>query len=174
MRLDENNQDYYLYFENMYDFKKNIDINIDSNIVIFRQFDYMPKYIKKYKDYSDKNKIYNDAKKHIAEKIDEFCKSYKLDKSLLYSNLRYIINKDYDYSKFEEVIKYCPLKYFIIKFATYHFNIKPIFPFMQNVIYYEYTEIECYNFFKKEMYKKDLIKIILLKAIILRPQLNLN
>ena len=164
MRLDENNQDYYLYFENMYDFKKNIDINIDSNIVIFRQFDYMPKYIKKYKDYSDKNKIYNDAKKHIAEKIDEFCKSYKLDKSLLYSNLRYIINKDYDYSKFEEVIKYCPLKYFIIKFATYHFNIKPIFPFMQNVIYYEYTEIECYNFFKKEMYKKDLITNNLIKG----------
>ena len=88
MRLDEDNQDYYLYFGNMYDFKKNIDINIDSNIVIFRQFDYMPKYIKKYKDYSDKNKIYNDAKTHIAEKIDEFCKSYKLDKSLLYSNLR--------------------------------------------------------------------------------------
>ena len=35
---------------------------------------------------------------------------------------------------------------------------------MQNIINYEYTETECYNFFKNELYKKDLIANNLIKG----------
>ena len=162
--LDKNNQDYYLYYGQIYIFKRDNNILLGDNI-IFIQFDYMPKYIKKYKNYVDRNSIYNDAKKDIRKKINEFCESYKLEKSLVYSNLKYIVNKDYNCNKFEEVIKYCPLKYYIILFDDYNqFQIKPIFPFMQNVINYEYTEIECYNYFKNEVYKRDSIVNNLIKG----------
>ena len=109
--LDKNNQDYYLYFERFY-FSEN-NMNNDSKNIVFKQFDYMPKYINKYKDYQDKNSIYDDAKKCIKAKIDEFCESHKIDNSLLYSKLKYITNKDYDYNHFEDIIKYCPLKYYV-------------------------------------------------------------
>ena len=109
--LDKNNQDYYLYFERFY-FSEN-NMNNDSKNIVFKQFDYMPKYINKYKDYQDKNSIYDDTKKCIKAKIDDFCESHKIDNSLLYSKLKYITNKDYDYNNFEDIIKYCPLKYYV-------------------------------------------------------------
>ena len=155
LKLDEYNQDFYFYFEQLYFFKREIN-NLPNNIV-FRQFDFLPKYIEKYKDYDDKNAIYRDAKKYIEEKIDKFCESYNLEKSLLYANLNQIINKNFDYGKFNKFIKYCPLEYFKIKFDAYEFKILPIFPFMLNIINYEYTESECYNYFKNEIYKRDLI-----------------
>lgn len=52
----------------------------------------------------------------------------------------------------------------LVKFGPYQFQIEPIFPFMQNIINYEYTETECYNFFKNELYKKDLIANNLIKG----------
>ena len=124
----------------------------------------MPKYINKYKNHKNKIEIYEEVKNKIRNKIDEFCNSNKLEKSLVYSNLRYIVNKEYDYEKFENIIKYCPLKYFIIKFYTYNFEIKYLFPFIQNVINYEYTENECDYYFKNELYKKDNITNNLIKG----------
>ena len=162
LKLDKDNQDFYFYFEKIYNCYENN--GCERNNIVFRQFDYMPKYINKYKNYTDKIEIYEEVKNKIRNKIDEFCNSNKLEKSLVYSNLRYIVNKEYDYEKFEHIIKYCPLKYFIIKFYDYNFEIKYLFPFIQNVINYEYTENECDNYFKNELYKKDNITNNLIKG----------
>jgi hypothetical protein len=162
LKLVEDNQDFYFYFEKIYDCYGNN--NYKNNDIVFRQFDYMPKYINKYKDCDDNNKIYEEVKNQIRDKINEFCISNNLEKSLVYSNLRYIVNKEYEYEDFEKIIKYCPLKYFIIKFYADNFKIKYLFPFIQNVINYEYTENECYNYFKNELYKKDNITNNLIKG----------
>ena len=162
LKLLEDNQDFYFYFENIYNCYENN--GCENNDIVFRQFDYMPKYINKYKHYNDKIEIYEEVKNKIRNKINEFCISNKLEKSLVYSNLRYIVNKEYNYEKFGDIIKYCPLKYFIIKFYEYNFKIKYLFPFIQNVINYEYTENDCDNYFKNELYKKDNITNNLIKG----------
>ena len=161
LKLEPDNQDFYFYFEKIFSSKKS---DCKNNNIVFRQFAYMPKYINKYKHYSDKNKIYEEVKTYIKNKIDEFCVSNELEKSLVYSNLRYIANKEYEYDKFNDIIKYCPLKFFIIKFYADYFKIKYLFPFIKNVINYEYTENECYTYFKNELYKKDRITNNLIKG----------
>ena len=160
MRLDKTNQDYYFYIEHIYK-GKNINKNISK---IFSVFNYMPKYINKYKNFIDKNSIFKDEKSYIVNKISEFCGSNNLEKTLLFSNLRYIINKKYFYNDFEKIIRICPLKYFIVNFYEYEFAIKPLFPFMNYVINYEIEETECFNYFKNETYKKDLIRNKLVKG----------
>ena len=160
MRLDKTNQDYYFYIEHIYK-GKNINKNISK---IFSVFNYMPKYINKYKKFIDKYSIFKDAKSYIVNKISEFCGSNNLEKTLLFSNLRYIINKKYFYNDFEKIIRICPLKYFIVNFYEYEFAIKPLFPFMNYVINYEIGETECFNYFKNETYKKDLIRNKLVKG----------
>ena len=160
MRLYKTNQDYYFYIDHIYK-SKNINKNISK---IFSCFNYMPKYINKYKKFIDKNSIFKDAKSYIVNKISEFCDSNNLEKTLLFSNLRYIINKKYFYNDFEKIIRICPLKYFIVNFYEYEFSIKPLFPFMNYVINYEIGETECFNYFKNETYKKDLIRNKLVKG----------
>ena len=117
----------------------------------------MPKYVKKYKNSKNENIVLDEVKGYLEKKIEEFCSNYEIEKSLLYSNLKYIINKEYNYDKFESVIKYCLLKYFIIIFKKYKFKIKPIFPFMNIIINYKLKETECDDYFKKEKYKNDII-----------------
>jgi len=152
--LEKDNQDYYFYFNKIYNYKK---INKNSTNKIFKKLGYMPKYVNKYKNCVDENIMLDEVKEKIEKKIEEFCSSYNLEKSLLLSNLRYIINKEYSYEKFEAIIEYCPLKYFIVYFGKYVFKIKPIFPFMKIIINYELKEIECEEYFKKEKYKNDVI-----------------
>lgn len=106
--LKIDNQDYYFYFSIIYNFFLN---NHKSENNIFRQFAYMPKYYKKYQEFGDTKKFCDDAREHIEKKIGEFCSSYKIEKSLLLTNLKYIINKEFNIDKFDEVIKFCPLKY---------------------------------------------------------------
>ena len=160
MILNKNNQDYYFYFEQIYK-KKEINKNTSD---IFRYFDYMPKYINKYQNEYDRNSIFITEKGFIVKKLDEFCKSNELNKSLLFSNLRHIINKKFFYNEFEKIIQICPLKYFIVNFYENNFMIRPIFPFMNYVLNYELEELECFNYFKYEIYKSDLIKNKLVKG----------
>jgi hypothetical protein len=154
VKLKKDNQEYFFYFSKIYNYKK---VNKNPENKIFKKLGYMPKYVNKYKDCIDENIMLDEVKEKIEEKIEEFCSSYGLEKSLLYSNLRYIINKEYSYEKFEAIIKYCPLKYFVVNFGKYKFIIKPIFPFMKIIINYKLKEIECYDYFKKEKYKNDVI-----------------
>ena len=90
----------------------------------------MPKYINKYQNEYDRNSIFITEKGFIVKKLDEFCKSNELNKSLLFSNLRHIINKKFFYNEFEKIIQICPLKYFIVNFYENNFMIRPIFPFL--------------------------------------------
>ena len=154
--LKKDNQDYYFYFKIIYNFFLN---NNESTNDILRQFAYMPKYIKKYNDFNDTNKFYDDTRTRIEKKIDEFCSSNKIEKSLLLTNLKYIINKEFNIEKFESVIPFCPLKYFIVDFRLKgsYFVIRPIFPFMINIVNYKFKETECLNYFKNKIYKKDTI-----------------
>ena len=154
VKLKKDNQEYFFYFSKIYNYKK---VNKNPENKIFKKLGYMPKYVNKYKDCIDENIMLDEVKEKIENKIEEFCSSYGLEKSLLYSNLRYIINKEYSYEKFEAIIKYCPLKYFVVNFGKYKFIIKPIFPFMKIIINYKLKEIECYDYFKKEKYKNDVI-----------------
>ena len=153
--LEKNNQDYYFYFTKLYNNKKKND---DSNI-IFKQISYIPKYIKKFKKHNYiKSKFLNDIKNHIDGKITEFCEDTKIEKSNLLSHLKYIIKNEYSYDEFSSVIQYIPLKYFIIIFKSDNFKIKPIFPFMKNIINYKLKETECDNYFKNKIYEKNTIE----------------
>ena len=75
----------------------------------------------------------------------------------MFENLKYIVNKKYTYDELGSIIRYTPLKYFIIFFKREFFKIKPIFPLMYNIINYKLKETECDNFFKNELYKKNKI-----------------
>ena len=152
--LNEDNQDYYFYFKKIYNYKK---INKNLYNARFKMLGYMPKYINKYKGYNNEEDILDDVKDKIETKIKEFCSSCHLSKDVLISNLRYIINKEFEYKKFNEIIEYCPLKYFIVDFKAHSFKIKPIFPFMKAIINYKIKENECEEYFKQEKYKNDLI-----------------
>ena len=151
--LNEDNQEFFFYFKKIYSFQK---YNKNSLFTKFKKLGYIPKYINKYKDYSNEDTILNKVKKKIEEKIDDFCKSHNLEKDLLFSSLRYIINKEFKYEEFPKIIKYCPLKYFVVNFNNYSFKIKPIFPFMKIIINYKLKEIDCDEYFKKEKYKNSL------------------
>ena len=152
--LNEDNQDFYFYFKKIYSYQK---YNKNPLLEKFKKLGYMPKYINKYKNYKTEDSILNEVKKKIEEKINDFCKSYNIEKDLLFSNLRYIINKEYKYGDFPTIINYCPLKYFVVNFNNYSFKIKPIFPYMKIIINYKLKEIDCDEYFKKEKYKNSLI-----------------
>ena len=148
------NQEYYFYFQKIYNYSPETKMQRKE---IFKPLGYMPKYINKYKNYTSANKIYEDVKKHIDEKLDIFCKSNDIEKSFMFANLKYIVNKKYTYDELGSIIRYTPLKYFIIFFKREFFKIKPIFPLMYNIINYKLKETECDNFFKNELYKKNKI-----------------
>ena len=150
-------QKYYFYFTKLYKYKCRKD---QLNDDIFKQFSYLPKYVNKYKKSEEKNKteFFANIKGRIEKKIDEFCKNNQIEKALLLSKLKYIIRKEYDYEIFRIIIQYCPLKYFIIVFKKNTFVIKPLFPFMTNIINYKLKKEECDEYFKKEKYKKDIIE----------------
>ena len=159
IELNKDSQNYYFYYSKIYDLITKIKgSNDNDDDEIFRQFSYLPKYVYKYKkEKKTKNKFLKDIKNHIDEKIEEFCKSHQIEKSLMLSKLKYIIREEFDYEKLNTIIHYCPLKYFIVYFKEYTFKIRPIFPFMLNVIIYKLKESECDEYFKKEKYKKDSI-----------------
>ena len=152
--LTIDNQKYFFYFTNIY---KNI-VNKDKEDKILKQFRYLPKYIHKFKKYNNYHQFYEDIREHIDKKIDEFCKAYKMDKSYLLTNLKYLINKEHAYDKFNSVIEYCPLKYFIIVFTIYSFKIRPIFPFILNIINYKLNEDDCDKYFRNVIYKTNTIE----------------
>ena len=155
--LNVNNQSYYFYFTKIYKNKsKNDNLRNDN---IFNQISFIPKYIQRYNALEkDKNKFFNEIKNQIDKKIKEFCEDNKLKKSDLLINLKYLINKEYSYSDFSLVIQFVPLKYFIINFKSDNFKIKPIFPFMYNIVNYKLKESECDNYFKNKMYSNNSIE----------------
>ena len=153
--LHEDIQDYYLYYSNLYKIDRN---NYESNNEILRQFAYMPKYVNKYKTKVIRDKFFlNKEKENILSKITDYCDSEIIEQSYLLTALKNIVGKEFSNDLFSSVIKYCPLKYFIIDFKEYSFKVKPIFPFLMNIVNYEIKENECDDFFKNEKYKNNSI-----------------
>ena len=101
--------------------------------------------------------IYEYDKETDPKLLEEFCEKNQMEKPLLLTKLKYIIKKEFDYEIFGTIIQYCPLKYYIIKFNKNTFIIKPLFPFMQNIINFKLKEKECDEYFIKERYKRDII-----------------
>ena len=156
MKLNVENQKYYLYFSSIYEFKNE---KRGSNNIIFEQLGFIPKYIMLYKTTKNKSEFFADIRNHITKKIDEFCGNSKINKAELLINLKYIIIKtEYHLNQLEEIIKFCLLKYFVVKFNEYGFNIEPMFPFMIDIITIKFTKDECDDYFKKELYKLNPIE----------------
>ena len=154
--LNIENQDYYFYFTILYPFYSKQEISENDDIL--RRFAYLPKYKKKYEKSGDKSEFLKATRAEIGKKLDEFCSSSKIgNKSILLTTLKHIIGKNIDIDKFESIIPFCPLKYFIIDFDYATFKVMPTFPFMVNVINYQLNEEECKNYFKNEIYRKKTI-----------------
>lgn len=153
--LNNENQDYYFYYNSIYNIEEK-KLKEDDKIMI--KFSYIPKYRKLYEEKKDKNEFLEDIKSHIDEKISEYCDNSKINKTLLLTNLRFIINNDYFYEKLGEIIIYVPLKYCKIEFRDNTFKIKPIFPFMKTIINHKLKENECREYFEKGLYKINTIE----------------
>ena len=156
--LNENNQDYYFYFNSIYNIKKEKHKLKENDKKIMCKFSFFPKYIKLYEEKEDKNKFLEDIKNHIDNKISQYCVNSKIDKTLLLTNLRFIINNDYFYEQLGEIIIYVPLKYFTINFSDNTFTVKPIFPFIKTIINHKLEEKECKDYFEKGLYKINTIE----------------
>ena len=156
--LNDDNQNYYFYFDSIYNLK-NKDLKLKENDKkIMSKFSFFPKYIKLYEEKEDKNKFLEDMKSHIDNKISQFCANSKIDKTFLLTNLRFIINNDYFYEKLGEIIIYVPLKYFTINFSDNTFRVKPIFPFIKTIITHKLEQKECKDYFEKGLYKINTIE----------------
>ena len=155
-QLNKDNQNYYIYFSSIYKCEKEIDNND-----IIKKLGYLPKYKKlykkKHKNETDKSFL-KDVKEKIIIKINDFCKNNNLEQSEVLIKLKYILNKNYEYEHFNSILKYIPLKYCFIYFTKYDFIIKPMFPYLYNIIRVNLTEKECDNYFKNEEYKQNIIE----------------
>ena len=150
--LTINNQGYYLYYSSIYEFKKEKIRDVETNN-IYEQLGFIPKYKMLLKSAKNQYEFLEDFKVHINKKIDEFCNNNEINKTELLINLKYIIKNEYNLNKLEEIIKYCLLKYFVIIFNSYTFKIRPIFPYILNIIAIKFTEEECDYYFQNELYK---------------------
>ena len=63
--LEKDNQDYYFYFNKIYNYKK---INKNSTNKIFKKLGYMPKYVNKYKNCVDEKIMLDEVKEKKKKK----------------------------------------------------------------------------------------------------------
>ena len=156
--LTEDIQDFYIYYSLLYNFNKNDKVTNNS----LCKFWNLPKYKFKYNLYEKKglseDKILTKIKNEIIDKIDEFCVNNKVKKNEVLINLKFIIGKEYRHDNLENIIKYCPLKFFFVYITKYIFKVIPMFPFMLNVIKTELTEKSCEDYFKNKEYKFNTIE----------------
>ena len=153
LKLTADIQDFYIYYSTLYNYNNNKDTNN-----ILRKVGNLPKYKLMYEEINDAENLLKKIKDNVILKINEFCEINKINKNDLLIHLKFIINKEYNHSDLENIIKYCPLKYFFIYFTKYMFKVMPMFPYMLNIIKAELSEEECYNYFKNEEYKYNTIE----------------
>jgi len=152
--FNEETQEFYFYYSNIYTYKQK-----KYNNELLAQFNYLPKYIKIYED-NNKNetKFLLDVKNRISKKIKEFCNNDDDKYYDILVHLRYILDKEYNINELSEAIKYCLLKFFKIIFKEVTFIIKPIFSFMNYFIRIQFSEDICFNYFKNNLYRKNTIE----------------
>jgi hypothetical protein len=113
--LNKNNQKFYFYYDELYEKKFNNKNDIERN------FNGIPKYIKYYENINKKNlkeikEIDDKVRNDILKKIEEFYinREMTLEESL--EKIKSTVSKRYKIDKLNNVIQYCPLKFFIVKF----------------------------------------------------------
>ena len=83
---------------------------------IISQINKVKRFKKLFNNYLLDFEIIYKVRDHIENKIKEFAKQIDVSFDFVLANLRSILNKKYDIMDIELVMKYCPLKYFVVKF----------------------------------------------------------
>ena len=152
--LKESNQIYYFYYGEIYEI-----LLEDEKYPFYKELKGISKY-KKYCMDSDltKEEIKEKIIEKISKKLKEFCEIMNYSLGFLLMNLKNIINKKYKLDKLNEVMHYCPLKFFVVKFyENEFFKIKKRFPFLKYIINRKIKDEEVNNYFKDEKYLKNSI-----------------
>ena len=152
-RLTLENQEYYFYYKEIYPQQYNANEPIIEQIQTIKRFN---KYFTQ--NDSDEEKI-SKINAHINKKIKEFSELNDVSLDLVLMNIKSTISKKYELEKIESVMKYCPLKYFVVEFMFNQlFMIKLQFPFLKPIINRRLLKDEVFNYFKDEKYLKILIE----------------
>ena len=156
--LTQNSENYYFYYPKIY------DIKIKDSNPLYEMFNYLPKYIFLLKQNGEnqyletintiKDKIYEKIENFESNNIQKFL-SNNLNKSNYYSFLNKTQNTKISINDIKKIIGVFPLKYFIIEFDTTHFIMKPIFPFISEVLESGISKNESDEYFKNSKYKEN-------------------
>lgn len=148
-QLNEKNQNYYFYIDELYN-KKKTGNNLYDNILY--TFNYIPKYKAKFKyllnNEGNTTQQLNKDLKEIKERVENNLKDlYRIinekDKSesiiimKMVESLRYLdlnINEQINYEKLEEFTRICSFKYYRFKFEQKFFKINYNFPYMYEIV----------------------------------------
>ena len=156
--LSQENENYYFYFPKIY------DIKIKDSNPLYEMFNYLPKYIFLLKQNGENKYLetINSIKDKIYEKIENFESnnmkkfiSQNLNKSNYYSFLNKTQNTKISINHIKSIIGVFPLKYFIIELENTHFIMKPIFPFINEVLESAISKNESDDYFINSKYKEN-------------------
>ena len=151
--LNIEHQDYYFYYNELY------QQNYNEQEPIISQINKVKRFKKLYDDnHLDFEKIYK-VTEHIKNKIKEFAIQNDVSFDFVLANIRSILHKNYDITDIDLVMKYCPLKFFSVKFIDKEtFIIQLQFPFLKTIIYERLLISEVNDYFEKEKYLEKLIE----------------
>ena len=151
-QLNKKNQKYYFYYIDIYSPSGFKSYSIMENITSIKRF---KKYIKN--EMTNEEKLVK-IKDHISEKMTKFSSQVNMSFDHMITYLKTIINKNYDNEKLDEIMEYCPLKYFIVRFLeNNNFKIQIQFPFINQIINRGLYDKEIFNYFKNRKYLRKLI-----------------
>ena len=152
--LDIKNQNFFFYFSRIY------SLNITFNDSIISQINKIPRFKKiSIEKETPKEKI-EAINKHVEDKLKELCAKIDISFDYLLIILKNIICKEYSIKdKLNKVIKFVPLKYFIVEFINKEkFTVKLQFPFFKQIINRRLLANEVKDYFQKQKYLKNLIE----------------
>ena len=162
-QLNEANQNYYFYIDELYNKNKTGNNTYD---IILSEFNYIPKYKNKFKYLKDEKNTTEKLNKDLEEikgKVEENLKKlYRIingkDQSeeiitmKMIESLRYIhinIGEQLDYKKLDEFSNICSFKYYRFKFEINNFIINYNFPYMITIVN-DITNTHLEDFYKYE------------------------
>jgi len=158
MMLNNKTQEYYFYYDKLY-LK-----TIDKKDKLAKMFSGINKFMKYYKglvpnDLLKRKNIDNIVIEHIIKKIKEFFEDKNITLDLVLTNMKNMINKTYEMSELNNLIKWFPLKYFLVQFIeNRYFKIKMQFPFLKKIINKKLESEAIDSYFKEKKYLKSSIE----------------
>jgi len=158
MILNNKTQEYYFYYDKLY-------LNtIDKKDKLGKMFNGINKFMKYYKgldpnDLLKRENIDNLVIEKIIKKIKEFIEDKNITLDLVLTNMKNMINKTYEMSELNNIIKWFPLKYFLVQFTKNgYFKVKMQFPFLKKIINKKLDIEAVDSYFKEKKYLKASIK----------------